>query len=219
MGSTPEDSIASQMLVYLPSIRLSDSVSTVSSPRISLREISTWSMPNLSCSTTSNVCEYGRCPTSCRRAAHSTSMDSLGSSLSAAQMRPATAYVPSECSNRVWFAPGYTRYARPSWCTLWRRCSSGASTSDRNTPSTLTLPWTESWIVLWPVNDGSRTYLHIMVQSDECAGERTIPCPERCASDILDFDNNDQNLLKRGCDDYCADTTGRAPDGVSDEQP
>jgi hypothetical protein len=58
-----------------------------------------------------------------------------------------------------------------------------------------------------------------MVQSDERAGKRTIPCPARYASDIIDSDNNDQSLLKRGCDDYYDNTTGRAPDGVSDEQP
>src|SRR2546428_2327589 len=94
--------------------------------------ISSWVVLQRYSSTSSNRCENGPCPTSCKSAASrrsctisAWSMYPLPSNVSPAS--PAMCIAPSECSKRECCALGYTKCAPASCRILRRRWNAGLS--------------------------------------------------------------------------------------------
>ena len=105
-------------------------------------------MPVASSIAPSRAWENGGWHTSCRSPVILTAAESSSSRPMASAIMPARWYVPRQCSNLVWFAPGKTRSPRPSCLTDLSLCISGRSRTLRKTPSTPMVPCTGSWITL-----------------------------------------------------------------------
>ena len=105
---------------------------------------SMWSRPPLSARICSRVWEYGPCPTSCNIAATCRVSLSKSSIERDSAILPAMWEAPNECSNRVWWAPGNTKWARPN-CLMWLSLFiSGVERRSFVTPSNLNWPWIAS---------------------------------------------------------------------------